>query len=184
MRGFSQGFRYALRGLRKNLSFTIVAVLTLALGIGANTAVFSVLNAVILQPLPYHAPHELAVLFTEIPTQGLREGRSAYGDVEEWRAASTTFVDMAVSDSVRLTLSGPSGSEQISGNRVSPNIFSLLGIQSSHGRVFSEAEANDRQRVALISYKFWQARLGGALDAFAATIVLDRLPARISGILR
>ena len=183
MRGFSQDFRYALRGLIKNPSFTIVAVLTLALGIGANTAVFSVLNAVILRPLPYHAPHQLAMLWTEIPTQGLREGRSAYGDVQAWRAASTTFADMAVSDSVRLTLSGAGGSEQISVKRVSPNMFPLLGIQALHGRAFSEQEANDRQHVAVISHKFWQARFGGSLDAVGATIVLDRVPSRIIGIL-
>ena len=99
MHGFSQDLRYALRGLRKNPSFTIVAVLTLALGIGANTAVFSVLNAVLLRPLPYHAPEQLAMLWTEIPTQALRQGRSAYGDVEEWRRQSQTFADMAVDGS-------------------------------------------------------------------------------------
>ena len=99
MRGFSQDLRYALRGLRKNLSFTTIAVLTLALGIGANTAVFSVLNAVLLRPLPYRAPDELAVLFSEVPTQGLREGRTAYGDVEQWRRQSQTFADMAVDGS-------------------------------------------------------------------------------------
>ena len=85
MPGFAQDLRYALRALRKKRSFTTVAVLTLALGIGANTAVFSVLNAVLLRPLPYHAPEQLAMLWSEIPTQGLREGRSAYGDVEQWR---------------------------------------------------------------------------------------------------
>ena len=99
MHGFTQDLRYALRGLRKNPSFTIVAVLTLALGIGANTAIFSVLNAVLLRPLPYHAPEQLAMLWTEIPTQALRQGRSAYGDVEEWRRQSQTFADMAVDGS-------------------------------------------------------------------------------------
>ena len=183
MHGFGHDLRYALRGLRKNPSFTIVAVLTLALGIGANTAVFSVLNAVLLRPLPYHAPEQLAMLWSEIPTQGLREGRSNYGDVEQWRAESKTFADMAVFDSVRLTLTGASGSEQISVNRVSPNIFALLGVQPSHGRTFSKVEADERQRVALISHRFWQTRFGGSLDAIGATLVLDRFPSRIIGIL-
>ena len=183
MRGFTQDLRYALRGLRKNPSFTIIAVLTLALGIGANTAVFSVLNAVLLRPLPYRAPDELAVLFSEVPSQGLREGRTAYGDVEQWRAVSTTFADMAVSDSVRLTLSGAAGAEQIDVNRVSPNMFSLLGIRPSHGRAFTTEEANERQRVALISHRFWQTHFGGSLGALGATVVLDRVPSRIIGIL-
>jgi putative ABC transport system permease protein len=183
MRGFSQDLRYALRGLRKNLSFTTIAMLTLALGIGANTAVFSVLNTVLLRPLPYEAPDQLAVLFSEIPSQGLREGRSAYGDVELWRAQSQSFTDMAVTDGVRLTLTGANGSEQISAMRVSPNYFELVGIQPSHGRAFTAQEAADRQRVALISHSFWQTRFGGSLDAIGATIVLDRRPAQILGIL-
>ncbi len=183
MRGLGQDLRYALRGLRNNPSFTIVAVFTLALGIGANTAVFSVLNAVILRPLPYHAPDQLAMLWSEIPTQGLRQGRSSYGDVEEWRTESSTFADMAVFDSVRVTLTGDSGSEQISVNRVSPNIFALLGLTPSHGRTFSTSEAEERQRVALISHRFWQTRFGGSLDAIGATLVLDRVPSRIIGIL-
>jgi predicted permease len=183
MRGLTQDVRYALRGLQKNPSFTIIAVITLALGLGANTAVFSALNAVLLRPLPYRAPEQLAMLWSEIPTQGLREGRSAYGDVEQWRAATTTFADMAVSDGVRLTLSGAGGAEQISVNRVSPNMFSVLGIQPSHGRAFTSADANERQRVALISHRFWQTHFAGSLDAIGATIVLDRVPSRIIGIL-
>ena len=183
MTGLGQDLRYAFRGLRRNPGFTVVAVLTLALGIGANTAVFSVLNAVLLRPLPFRAPEQLAMLFSEIPTQGLREGRSSFGDIDEWRTQSKTFADMAVFDSVRLTLSGATGAEQISVNRVSPNYFSLLGIQPTHGRVFTADEAAERQRLALISHNFWQTRFGGSLDAIGATLVLDKLPSRIIGIL-
>src|SRR5262245_16275805 len=141
MPALGQDLRYAIRGLARNPGFTAVAVLTLALGIGANTAVFSVLNAVLLRPLPYHAPEQLAMLWTEIPTHALREGRSAYGDVEEWRARSRSFADMAVLDPVRLTLTGESGSEQVTVARVSPNFFGVLGIQPSLGRTFSSQEA-------------------------------------------
>jgi predicted permease len=183
MRGLSQDFRYALRGLTKNPSFTIVAVLTLALGIGANTAVFSVLNAVLLRPLPFEAPEQLAMLWSEVPTQGVREGRAAYGDAAEWRALSKSFADMAFSEPVRLTLTSEAGAEQITVNRVTPNYFSLLGVQPSHGRVFTAAEADERQRVALISHTFWQTRFGGSLDAIGATIILDKRPSRIIGIM-
>ena len=183
MRGFSQDLRYALRGLRKNLSFTTIAVLTLALGIGANTAVFSVLNAVLLRPLPYRAPHELAVLFSEVPTQGLREGRTAYGDVEQWRRQTQTFADMAVEDPVRLTLTTASGSEQVRVSRVSSNYFSVLGVEPAYGRTFSAEEADQRQRLAVISHDFWQARFGGARDAIGRSIVIDGQPSRIIGVL-
>lgn len=183
MRGFGQDLRYALRGLSKNPSFTTIAVLTLALGIGANTAVFSVLNAVLLRPLPFDAPDELAVLWSELPTQGVREGRTAYGDAEQWRSLSKSFADMAFQETVRLTLTGGSGSEQITVNRVTPNYFSLLGLQPTHGRAFTEAEADERQRVALISHNFWQTRFGGSLTVIGSTIVLDRKPSRIIGIM-
>ena len=181
MPGFRQDLRYALRGLRKQPSFTAIAVLTLALGIGANTAVFSVLNAVLLRPLPYHAPEQLAVLFLEIPTQGLREGRSAYGDIEEWRRQSRTFADMAIADPVRPTLTTATGVEQVRVSRVSPNYFSVLGVQPAYGRTFSAEEAGERQRLAVISHAFWQARYSGSRDAIGASIVIDGLPSRIIG---
>jgi len=183
MTGLGQDLRYALRSLWKNPGFTAVAVLTLALGIGANTAVFSVLNAELLRPLPFRAPEQLARLWTEVPTQGLREGRTAFGDVESWRTQSKTFADMAVMDAVRLTLSGADGMEQITVNRVSPNYFSLLGVGPSHGRTFTTDEATERQRLVVISHNFWQTRFGGSLDAIGATIVLDKLPSRVIGIM-
>ena len=100
-----QDVSYALRGLRKSPGFTAVALLTLAVGIGANTAMFSVLNAVLLRPLPYRAPEQLTMLWTE---QGQRqgEGRSSYADVQRWRARSESFADMAVFDPVAITLTG------------------------------------------------------------------------------
>jgi predicted permease len=183
MGGFVRDLRYAFRGLRQHRAFTAIAVLTLALGIGANTAVFSVLNAVLLRPLPYESPEQLAMLWSEIPTQGLREGRTAYGDVDEWRRQSKTLADIAVFDSTRLTLNAAAGVEQISVGRVSPNYFSVLGVRPSYGRVFTAAEAEERQRVALISHAFWRTRFGGSMDALGATIVLDQAPTRIIGIM-
>ena len=183
MSGFLRDVRYALRALRTHRGFTAIAVLTLALGIGANTAVFTVLNAVLLRPLPYQSPEQLVMLWTEVPTQGVREGRSAYGDVELWRAQTNTLADIAVSEYVRLTLSSASGVEQIGVSRVSPNYFSLLGVQPSYGRFFSAQEADERQRVAVIGHNFWQSRYGGSLDAIGSTIVLDKQPSRIIGIM-
>ena len=175
--------RHALRTLRRSPAFTTAAAATLALAIGANTAMFSVLNAVLLRPLPYRSPEQLAMLWTEDPTQNLREGRSALWDVEQWRSQSQSFADMATFDAVSTTLTGADGAEQIVGASISPNLLSLLGVQPVQGRSFSIEEAEQRQRLVLISHRFWQARFGGSNDALGATIVLDGLPSQIIGIL-
>ena len=179
----SRDLRFALRTLRKSPAFTATAVATLALAIGTNTAMFSVLNAVLLRPLPYRAPEQLALLWSEDPTQGLREGRSALWDVEQWRGQSQTFADLATFDSVTTTLTGAEGTEQIVGVSISPNLLSLLGVQPVRGRNFSSEETDQQKRLVLISHRFWQARFGGSNDAIGATLVVNGLPSQIIGIL-
>ena len=179
----AQDIRYALRTLSKSPGFTMTSVAVLALAIGANTTMFSVLNAVLLRPLPYRAPEQLAMLWTEDPTQNLREGRSALWNVEQWRSQSQSFADMAVFDAVSTTLTVAGEAEQIVGASISPNLFPLLGVQPAQGRSFSTEEAEQRQRLILISHRFWQARFGGSNDAIGAPIMLNGLPSRIIGIL-
>jgi putative ABC transport system permease protein len=174
---------YALRTLRKSPGFATAAVATLALAIGANTAMFSVLNAVLLRPLPYRSPEQLAMLWTEDPTQNLREGRSALWDVEQWQSQSQSFADMATFDSVSTVLTGADGAEQIVGASISPNLLPLLGVRPVLGRGFSTEEAEQGQRLVLIGHRFWQARFAGSHDALGATLVLDGLPSQIIGIL-
>ena len=161
----------------------MTAVAVLALAIGANTAMFSVLNAVLLRPLPYRSPEQLAMLWTEDPTQNLREGRSALWDVEQWRSQSQSFADMATFDAVSTMLTGADGVEQIVGASISPNLLPLLGVRPVLGRSFSTEEAEQRQRLVLISHRFWQARFGGSHDALGATLVLNGFPCQIIGIL-
>src|SRR5438034_2538398 len=180
---FARDLRYALRTLRKSPAFTTAAAATLALAIGTNAAMFSVLNAVLLRPLPYRSPEKLAMLWTEDPTQNLREGRSALWDVERWRSQSQSFADMATFDAVSTTLTGADGAEQIVSASISPNLLLLLGVQSVQGRSFSTDEAEQRQRLVLISHRFWQARFGGSTDAVGATIVLGGVPSQIVGVL-
>jgi predicted permease len=175
--------RHALRTLRKSPAFTTAAAATLALAIGANTAMFSVLNAVLLRPLPYRSPEQLAMLWTEDPTQNLREGRSALWDVEQWRSQSRTFADMGTFDAVSTVLTGADGAEQIIGASISPNLLPLLGVRPALGRSFSTQEVERQQRLVLISHRFWHARFGGSHDAIGATLVLDGLPSQIVGIL-
>ena len=99
---------------------------------------FSVLNALWLRPLPHPSPEQLAMLWTEMPNQQLREGRSAFRDVEQWQRQSKTFEEMSVSDGVSVWLTAPGELERISVVRASPNFFSLLGVQPVRGRVLFE----------------------------------------------
>ena len=179
----ARDLRHAVRTLRRSPAFTMTAAATLALAIGANTTMFSVVNAVLLRPLPYRAPEQLAMLWTEDPTQNLHEGRSALWDVEQWRTQSQSFADMATFDSVSTTLMGAAGTEQIVGASTSPNLLSLLGVQPVRGRNFSTEETEEQKRLVLISHRFWQARFGGSNDAIGATLVLNGLPSQIIGIL-
>src|SRR5882762_9544573 len=178
----ARDIRYAVRTLRKSPGFTATSVAVLALAIGANTAMFSVLNAVLLRPLPFRSPEQLAMLWSEVPSQNLREGRSAYWNVEQWRSQSKSFADMALFDGVSATLTSPDRAEQISVVRHSPNLLPLLGVQPLHGRIFSAEEAEKRQRLAVISHRFWQTRFGGSQDAIGATIEIDGVPSQIIGI--
>ncbi|MGH9221201.1 MAG: ABC transporter permease [Vicinamibacterales bacterium] len=179
----ARDLRHALRSLGRSPAFTTGAVATLALAIGTNTAMFSVLNAVLLRPLPYHSPEQLAMLWTEDPTQNLREGRSALWDVEHWRSESQSFADIATFDAVSTVLTGADGVEQISGASISHSLLPLLGVRPIMGRSFSIEEAEQGQALVLIGHSFWHARFGGSHDALGATLVLNGSPRRIIGIL-
>ena len=175
--------RYALRVLRRNPAFTTTAAATLALAIGANTAIFSVLNAVLLRPLPYRSPEQLALVWTEDPRANLREGRSALWDVDQWRGQSQTFADMATFDTVSTLLTGAEGVEQIGGVSISPNLLPLLGVRPVLGRNFTAEDVERQERLVLISHGFWQTRFAGSSDALGATLVVNGLPSQIIGIL-
>ena len=178
-----QDLRGAVRMMRRSLTFTAVAAGTLALAIGVNVVMFSVLNTVLVQPLPYRSPDELVMLWTETPSQDVRENRSAFWNIGEWRRQSRSFTDIAAFDSVALTLTHAGETQRVRGARVSPNLFSLLGVRPLHGRSFSADEAAERRRLAVISHRFWQARFGGSLDALDASVELDGHASRIVGVL-
>jgi putative ABC transport system permease protein len=183
MADIARELRYALRTLRRSPAFTVTSIVVLALAIGANTAMFSVLDAVVLRPLPFPAPEQLVMLWRDVRSQQVREGRSAYRDVEDWRRQSHSFTSLAVFDPASATLVRAGESERIGVLRVSTDIFALLGAQPIAGRVFTSAEADDRQPVALVSERFWRARFGGSRDAIGTSIDLDGRPTRIVGVL-
>ncbi|HZO57801.1 MAG TPA: ABC transporter permease [Bryobacteraceae bacterium] len=179
----AQDMRYAVRTLLKSRGFAATSIAVLALAIGANTAMFSVLNAVLFRPLPYKSPEQLVMLWSQDPAKNVREGRTAYWNVEQWRSQSQSFADMAFFDGVSATLTTADRAEKISVLRTSPSLFPLLGVQPLHGRIFTAEEAEQRQRLALISHRFWQTHFGGSFDAIGASIHLEGAPSRIIGIL-
>ena len=137
----------------------------------------------LFRPLLYHSPDELVMLWTETPSQALRENRSAFWNSEEWRRQSRSFTDLTVFDGVAATMTHAGETQRVCAARISSNLFPLLGVQPRDGRSFSADEVGERRRLAVISHRFWQARFGGSLDALGASVDLDGHASRIIGIL-
>lgn len=154
--------RYAARMQRKNPAFTIIAVIALALGIGANTAIFSVVNTVLLRPLPYKDPERLVMVWEDATKQGYPRDTPATGNFVDWRDQNQVFEGMAAISDDSFNLTGAGEPERLEGRRVSANLFSLLGVEPQLGRVFTPTEDQPgSQRVVLLSYPLWQRRFGG-----------------------
>jgi putative ABC transport system permease protein len=159
-----QDVRYALRTLRKNPAFTSVAVFALALGIGANIAIFSVVNAVVLKPLPYRDPSQLTLLWGNVKRANVERRGASYPDFVDWRKQSKSFVDMAAYDPVSSFLTGGEDQpERLVSESVSASYFSLLGVAPVLGRTFlaSEDEVPMRNQVVILSEGLWKRRYGG-----------------------
>ncbi|MHB8499872.1 MAG: ADOP family duplicated permease [Candidatus Acidiferrales bacterium] len=174
--------RFGLRLLRKNPGFTSIAMLTLALGIGANTAVFSLVYAVLLQPLPYKDPSRLIVLNETTPKVGTVS--VSYPNFLDWRAQSHAFSQMAALHGVSFNLAGIAQPENISGDAVSPNFLSMMGIRPFLGRDFDASEEKaGTALVILLSYSLWQSHFGGDPNAVGRMITLDSRGFTIVGVL-
>jgi predicted permease len=166
--------RHALRGLRRSPGFSALAMLTIALGMGANTAMFSVINAVILRPLPYHESDRLALIWTDDVRRGLHHEATAYNTISDWRAQARAFSGIAYFARQRVMINDPGG-ERIStrSQLVSGNLFELLGAPPLHGRVISARDEAQRAPVAVIGHAFWQRQFAGAPDIVGRALVLD-----------
>src|SRR6059036_3992796 len=144
--------RFAFRQLLKNRGFTAVAVLTLALGIGANTAIFSVVNAVLLRPLPYKDPDRLVVIWGK-RAQGTGRLPSSPADIADWREQSQAFEHIVAFDRWRATLTGKGDPEQINGGRASAGLFAMLGVAPVLGRAFlAEEDQPGGSRVVVLGH--------------------------------
>ncbi len=164
MNALRQDLRFALRQLRKSPGFSAVAAITLALGIGANTAIFSVVNGALLRPLPFQDPDRLVRIWHVPPPKsfpGMTLFAVSAANYIDWERQNHVFQQMAICAYRGFTLTGTQTPEQVQAVTVSPGFFSTLGVQPMLGRVFSPDEDQPgRSQVVVLSHRFWQERFG------------------------
>src|SRR5262249_12117865 len=153
---FLQDVRYGLRQVRRNPGVSAIAIATLALGIGVNAAMFSVVDAVLIRPLPYVDSDRLVMVWEDASSIAYARGTPSPGTWQEWRRENSVFTDIAATRTALVTLSGDDEPEQIQGRRVTANFWNVLGSQPLLGRVFTEDEDTHAAPVAVISYGLWQ----------------------------
>jgi putative ABC transport system permease protein len=184
--------RYAVRLLGRSPGFAAVAILTLALGIGANTAIFSVVNAVLLSPLPYAQANRLVMVWESNPRLEQRRGLSQFAarnvvspaNFLVWREQNTVFDQMAAFVEQPANLTGQGEPERIAVQYSTPNLFPLLGVNPVLGRPFTAEEGQTgSDQVAILSYGLWQRRFGGRASAIGQTIRLDEVPYTVVGVM-
>jgi putative ABC transport system permease protein len=177
-----QDLNYGVRMLLKHRGVTAIAVLTLALGIGANTAIFSVVNAVLLNPLPYREPDRVVSLWENVPTHG--RWRVAPANFFDWKKQNTVFEDVVAFGGNSLTLTGNGEPEQLTGAHVSAGYFAVVGIDPILGRAFvpEEYEPGKGQAV-ILSHAFWQRRYGGDTNIINRSITLDGANYTVVGVM-
>ncbi len=185
MGSFVQDLQYGLRSLFKNPGFAAVAILTLALGVGANTAIFSVLRAVVLRDLPYDEPHRIAVMWTKNIRQNLPDG-SSYLNFRDWKDQSKTFQAMAAyirPEFTRGTLAGGPGAERIHIGQVGEGFFELLGATPVLGRTFDASDFTDPPHSVVISYGLWRQRFAGDRGIVGRKIQFSDMNVEVVGVM-
>jgi putative ABC transport system permease protein len=165
--------RYGLRLLRQAPGFTLIAICALALGIGANTAIFSTLDAVVLRALPYDDPDRVMMVFEDASSIGFARNTPAPANYIDWRDQNHVFTDMAATRGRSFNITGDGSPEQVYGQAVTPNFFSVLGVHPLMGRTFTEEEDRNAAQVAVISYSLWQRRFAGDPSVLNRPILLN-----------
>ena len=181
-----QDLRYGVRVLRARPAFSAIAIMTLALGIGANTAIFSVVNAVLLRPLPYSEAERIVLLWGRNPHLNLNQTEfpASYPDFDDWRKQARAFDHISALLPGSFNLSDLTQPERVGFIGVTEDFFKALGVEAMMGRTFSDEEAEPgRERVVVLSHDFWQRRFGADASVIDRTITLDGRSYRIIGIM-
>src|SRR5262245_42387964 len=182
----AKDLRYSLRMMVKNPGFTAATVLTLMLGIGACTAVFSVVYAVMLRPLPYSRPDRLCVLWKSVPKKGLERDWTSYPAFKDWKDHNHTFEDMALfarPEVGEVTLNSGDQAERVQAAVVSANFFTVTGIAPIIGRTFLPRDSELGEDLAVLSYGYWQKRFGASPDVLGKSLILDHRTVQIIGVM-
>jgi len=182
METFLQDVRYGARMLARNKAFTVVAVLTLALGIGANTAIFSVVNDLLLRPLPYSEADRVVMLW-EVSPEGRHMNTTSRANFREWRAQGQSFESMAAFSDQRLNLTGAGDPEEVAVQLATPELFKVLGVQPLLGRVLVEDDIKMGSAGVVLSHAFWKRRFGGDPGLVGKSITLNGNPFNVVGIM-
>ncbi|MBS1788097.1 MAG: ABC transporter permease [Acidobacteria bacterium] len=184
MQTFWQDLRYGARMLMKNPGFTLIAVLILALGIGANTAIFSLLDGLLIRPLPYHEPDRLALIWEDATSIGFPRDTPAPANYADWKAQNHVFEDMAALDNRSFNLVSDGEPEKLMAYGVTANFFPLLGVTPVLGRNFlPEEDRPGAPKVAIISHRLWQNRFGGDQDILNRELLLNDQKYRVVGVM-
>ena len=184
LEGFAKDLRHAVRALRKSPGFTTTALLMLALGIGASTALFSVVNSVLLRPLPFPSADRLTVVWETNAQQGVKREGPSGPDFYDWREQSHSFQDLAAIELGTGTVTGLGEPQQVPAMRVTTNLFSLLNVRPVLGRLLAPEDGRgSRQALVIITRDFWQRALGGEPDIVGKTIRIDQIPYQVIGVL-
>jgi putative ABC transport system permease protein len=179
-----QDVRFGFRMMMKKPGVTIIAVLALALGIGANTAIFSVVNAMVLRPLPYKEPSRLVFVFWNAPKLTTEDMPASAPDFVDWREQNHVFESMAGISGESFNLTGTGEPERLQGASVSADLFPLLGVGAARGRTFTaEEEQQGRNRVAVLGYELWQRRFGSDPNLIGKTISLNNESYTVVGVM-
>jgi hypothetical protein len=184
MQSLVQDLRFAIRTLTKSPAFTAVAVLTLALGIGATTTIFSCVNALLLRPLPYPNQERLVAVFQTSPKKGRDRNNLSDGDFLDYRAQNRSFEELGMSFNRAFSLTTGDNATFVDGEVITTNMFKLLGVAPILGRTFLPAEEQPgKEPVMLISHRMWQDRFQADPKILGRTVTLSALPRTIVGVM-
>jgi len=175
--------RLALRQMKRNPGFFSVALAALALGIGANTAIFSAVEEVLLRPLPYADASRLAVVWEDASYIGFAHNTPAAGNYVDWRAQNQVFTDMAALRYHNAAFTGDRAPEELLGRRVTPNFFDLLGVPPALGRPFTTEEDAAKRKVVVLSYALWERRYGSNPSIIGRAVVIDGEATTVVGVM-